>query len=209
MDDRIEAVFGLYAERMAAEGALWARARQDGTRIDRDDMLLAVGPETGGLLNLLAKSHGARNILEVGTSYGYSTVWLAEAARATGGKVTTLDVAPAKQAYARDMLTKAGLIDYVEFRTGDARALIPGVGDGIDLVLLDLWKDLYVPCLELFFPKMSPGGLIVADNMTTPAEAQPEARTYRKAVRAKAGVSSVLLAVGSGIELSRVANEVD
>lgn len=203
MDQAIEAVFELYADRSAQEQELWAKARRGEITITRDDMLLAVGPATGSLLNLLIKSEGAKHILEIGTSYGYSTVWLAEAARETGGRVTTLDIAPAKQAYAHDMLAKAGLADFVEFRSGDATQLIPQIAGDVDFVLLDLWKDLYVPCLELFAPKLKAGALIAADNMLQPVESRPEAEAYRTVVRGKPGVSSILLKVGSGVELSR------
>lgn len=203
MEPAIEAVFELYAVRAAQEQELWAKARRGEISVTRDDMLLAVGPATGALLNQLIKSEGAKHILEIGTSYGYSTVWLAEAARETGGRVTTLDIAPAKQAYADDMITKAGLADFVEFRSGDATQLIPEIAEGVDFVLLDLWKDLYVPCLELFLPKLKAGAMVAADNMIQPADSRPEAEAYRAAVRSKPDVSTILLRVGSGVELSR------
>ena len=66
----------------------------------------------------------------------------------------------------------------------------------IDFVLLDLWKDLYVPCLELFYPKLKPGAIIVADNMLFPGDA--DVRRYGKAIRKKPGITSVLLPVGTG-----------
>ena len=206
MEDAVAAVFALYDQRIAAEAELWRNPRP-GMAID--DFLLAVGPATGALINTLVKGAAARSILEIGTSYGYSTVWLAEAARATGGRVTTLDLAANKQAYARDMLQKAGLADVVDFRTGDARELIPTLADGLDFVLLDCWKDIYVPCLELFHPKLAPGAVVVADNMVFPPNAHAEAITYRRAVRAKADMASVLLSVGSGLELSRKAGPLD
>jgi predicted O-methyltransferase YrrM len=81
--------------------------------------------------------------------------------------------------------------------------LIGQLPSGIDFVLLDLWKDLYVPCLEAFFPKLNPGAIIVADNMTMPGG--EEVAAYGRAVRAKSGITSVLLPVGSGIEVSRLA----
>jgi len=200
MDDAVATVFALYDERIAAEAELW-RNPKPGMGID--DFLLAVGPETGGLLNALAKGGKAKTILEIGTSYGYSTVWLAEAAKATGGRVITLDVAAHKQAYAKGMLEKAGLAAVVDFRNGDARELIPQVEGAIDLVLLDCWKDIYVPCLELFHPKLAPGAVVVADNMTFPENARADALAYRRAVRAKPDMTSVLLPVGSGLEVSR------
>ena len=206
MDDAIAAVFALYEQRMATEAELW-RTPKPG--LTRDDFLLAVGPSTGALMNTIAKDAGARHIVEIGTSYGYSTVWLAEAARATGGKVTTLDVAAKKQAYARDMLEKAGLAAFVEFRNGDALALIPQLEDGIDFVLLDCWKDVYVGCLDRFHPKLAPGAVVVADNMVRPADAHADAIAYRRAVRAKPDITSILLSVGSGLEISRKAGPLD
>jgi predicted O-methyltransferase YrrM len=68
-------------------------------------------------------------------------------------------------------------------------------------VLIDLWKDLYTPCLEAFYPKLNPGAILVADNMTMPGG--PEVAAYGRAVRAKPHMTSVLLPVGSGIEVSR------
>jgi predicted O-methyltransferase YrrM len=71
----------------------------------------------------------------------------------------------------------------------------------VDFVLVDLWKDLYVPCLEAFYPKLNSGALIVADNMIYPGGA--DVQRYGQAIRAKPGISSVLLPVGSGLEVSR------
>lgn len=200
MDDAVAAVFDLYDQRIAAEAELW---RKPPPGIGVDDFLLAVGPATGALMNTLVKGAGAKAILEIGTSYGYSTLWLAEAARATGGKVVTLDVAANKQAYAREMLLKAGLAEFVEFRNGDALQLIPTLPDGLEFVLLDCWKNIYVPCLELFHPKLASGAVVVADNMVFPANAHDDAIAYRRAVRAKPDMVSVLLSVGSGLEVSR------
>ncbi len=75
----------------------------------------------------------------------------------------------------------AGLAEFVDFQVGDAVELIGELPSGIDLVLVDLWKDLYVPCLEALLPKLSPGALIVADNMILPPG--DDARRYREAVR--------------------------
>jgi predicted O-methyltransferase YrrM len=206
MDAAVAAVFDLYDQRIAAEAELFRNPKPG---MGRDDFLLAVGPETGALLNSLVKGAGATTILEIGTSYGYSTVWLAEAARATGGRVVTLDLAANKQAYAREMVGKAGLAEFVEFRNGDARQLIPSLPDGLEFVLLDCWKDIYVPCLELFHPKLAPGATVVADNMIFPANAHDDAIAYRRAVRAKPDMASVLLSVGSGLELSRKRGPLD
>lgn len=202
MEDAVKDVLKQYAARAEKERVQMEQAPGN---LKVDDLLLWVGPDSGSLLNTLAKGAHATHILELGTSYGYSTVWLAEAAKATGGKVTTCELAKAKQDYARASLTAAGLIDQVELMAGDALEIIPTLGDGIDFVLVDLWKNLYVRCLELFFPKLKPGAIIVADNMLRPKEARPDALAYRRAIRAKPGMSSVLLPVGSGLEVSRLA----
>jgi predicted O-methyltransferase YrrM len=70
-------------------------------------------------------------------------------------------------------------------------------------VLIDLWKDLYVPVFELLHPKLAPGALVIADNMTYPESALAHAQAYRERVQKAAGMSSVLLPVGNGLELSR------
>jgi predicted O-methyltransferase YrrM len=206
MDTAVTQVFDLYEHRMRREAELW---RNPTPGMSIDDMLLAVGPTTGALINGIVRDGGAKRILEIGTSYGYSTLWLAEAARATGGQVTSLDVAPAKQAYAKSMLEKAGLADVVEFHTGDALALIPTLPPGLDFVLLDCWKDVYVPCLERFHPLLAPGAVVVADNMIQPSSAREDALAYRRAVRAKLDMTSILLSVGSGLEISRKAGPLD
>lgn len=200
METAIKDVLKQYDARAETERA----QIEQGQELKPDDLLLRVGPESGALLNSLAKGARATNILELGTSYGYSTVWLAEAARANGGKVTTCELAAKKHDYARASLTAAGLLEYVDLRTGNALEIIPTVPDGIDFVLVDLWKNLYVPCLELFFPKLKPGAVIVADNMLRPKQSRPDALAYRRAIRAKPGISSVLLPVGSGLEISRL-----
>jgi predicted O-methyltransferase YrrM len=168
-----------------------------------DELLLPVGRATGAFMNLLIKEAGARRILEVGSSYGYSTTWLTEAARAVGGKVVSLELRVAKTEYASQQLARAGLERYVEFRIGDALASLAALAGPFDFVLIDLWKDMYVPVFERLYPKLAPGALIVADNMIEPESARVHARAYRERVHAAAEMSSVLLPVGNGIELSR------
>jgi predicted O-methyltransferase YrrM len=197
MDDKVSAVLEGYHARIAHERT------QPFTPGSRDDRLLAVGPDTGRLINLIARSLDAPTILEIGTSYGYSGIWLAEAARASGGKVITLELQDYKSAHAREQAAAAGLAEYIDFRVGDALQLIAAIDEPIDFVLLDLWKDLYVPALDAFYPRLAPGAVIVADNIIRPGG--ENARAYVEAVRAKPGVTSILLPVGTGIEVSRYA----
>jgi predicted O-methyltransferase YrrM len=99
------------------------------------------------------------------------------------------------------MAIKAGLAESIDFKVGDAVQMIDDLPFGLDFVLVDLWKDLYVPCLEAFYPKLNPGAIIVADNMLRPGG--EDVKRYGKAIRAKPGITSVLLPVGTGIEISR------
>jgi predicted O-methyltransferase YrrM len=168
----------------------------------RDEFLLDVGESVGMLMNLLIRESKAKTILEVGTSYGYSTLWLAEAARAIEGKVITLDLSAEKQRHAQAMLQKAGLDRYVEFRCGDALVLIKELTETVDFVLIDLWKDVYIPCFDAVRGKLSPAAIVVADNMIYPPDNQESAQAYRAHVR-KQAMDTVLLPVGHGIELSR------
>lgn len=203
MDQAVENVLREYEKRSAEESAINGDMTSKEFFQNRDKYLLCVGPSTGQLLHLLATETGAKTIVEIGTSYGYSTTWLADAARTNGGRVITLDAIAEKHAYARTQIAKAGLEAYVEFRTGDALDALSKIDGPIDFILLDLWKDLYIPCFDLFYPKLAPGALVVADNMTYPETALPHAMAYRKHVRIKRDIQSVLLTVGSGLEVSR------
>ena len=171
--------------------------------VDIDDLLLSVGREAGMLLFLLATGAQSRRILELGTSYGYSTVWLAAAARTTGGKVLSLELRDFKIEHARQALTRAGLSTRVEFHAGDCLETLKHLQGPFDLVLLDVWKDLYLPCFELVHPKLAPGGVICADNMLIPENVRPQAEAYQARVRAAGDMDSVLVDVGNGIEISR------
>jgi predicted O-methyltransferase YrrM len=203
IDSAVETVLAEYEARAEREEALWDTLGPAEAERRIDEMLLPVGRATGALLNLLAKEGCARRILEVGSSFGYSTVWLAEAARAVHGKVISLELKGTKTEYATAQLARAGLADFVEFRVGDALASLAALAGPFDLVLIDLWKDLYVPVFELLYPKLAPGALVIADNMIEPASARPHAQAYRHAVHVARDMSSVLLPVGNGIELSR------
>jgi predicted O-methyltransferase YrrM len=161
----------------------------------------AVGPETGKFLNIVARSQKSPAILEIGTSFGYSGIWLAEAARASGGRLITMEIHEYKSLYAQERAVAAGLSDYIDFKVGDAVEMISALPFGVDFVLLDLWKDLYIPCLEAFYPKLNPGAIVVADNMLRPGD--ENVKMYGRAVRAKPGMTSILLPVGAGLEVSR------
>lgn len=205
MEPAIEEVLAEYDRRAAKEWEMFAAPSPNMMR-SRDDLLLRVGPEAGQLINIIVKGSGAKSILELGTSYGYSTVWLAEAARATGGKVTSLDLVADKQTYAKAMLGKCGLADYAEFISGNAVDILKNLDRQFDFVLVDLWKELYVACFDLLYAgRLAPGALLVADNMLQPPVSREDANAYRRRVRGSKDMESVLLSVGQGLEISRYA----
>jgi len=204
LDDAVRNVLSEYGHRMATEDALRKQLpRQEWLR-RRDEFLLEVGEAVGTLLNVLAREAKAKRILEVGTSYGYSTIWLADAARATNGKVITLDLDAGKQAYAGRMLERAGLAEYVMFRCGDALELIEEMDETVDFVLIDLWKDVYIPCFDRVIKKAAPGTLVIADNMIFPPDNHAIAAAYRTHIRSYSGIESVLLPAGHGVEVTRL-----
>jgi predicted O-methyltransferase YrrM len=172
-------------------------------REHRNEMMLAVGSQTGQFLNMLLKTQGGKRILEIGTSVGYSTIWLAEAARANSGKITSLECVATKQAQAVENVCRAGLEDFVNFQLGDAIQLIENLPGTWDFILLDIWKDAYIPCFERFYAKLALGAIVVADNMTSPPDFRPIMKDYQEYVRSKPDLESIQIDIGQGLELTR------
>jgi predicted O-methyltransferase YrrM len=194
-------VLDAYHKRMREERSRPREAPTGGRDGGQDRRMRAIGPETGQLLNIFVKSLQAPNIIELGTSFGCSGIWLGEAARATDGRLTTMELHEYKSAHAREMATKAGLAQHIDFKVGDAVQMTAELPFALDFVFLDLWKDLYVSCLEVFYPKLNPGAIIVADNMQRPGG--EDVMRYGRDIRAKPGITSVRLPVGTGLEISR------
>ena len=203
VNNAFEVVVGEYQARAESESKLILELSIPEIIRRSDEFLLPIGIATATLINILIKESKCRKLLEVGTSYGYSTLWLAEAAGATEGQLVTLELQAAKAEHARAQIARAGLAEQVEFRIGDALATLKDLTGPFDFVLIDLWKHLYVPVFDLVYPKLAPGAIIVADNMITPEGARADAIAFRRHVRAARQMTSVLLPVGSGIEVSR------
>lgn len=203
-DTKIENVLAEYHARMESEAILMNSLPIAEGMKRRDDFLLSVGPEVGYFLNTLVKSAKSKTILEVGTSYGYSTLFLAEAAKSTHGKVISLEIDAKKVSYAKTQLTNAGLLDFVEFRIGDALTSIKNAEENFDFVLIDIWKELYVPSFELIYPKLSKGAWVLGDNMIHPPMHKKEALAYRSCVKQTNAFDTLLLPIGSGIEVSHL-----
>lgn len=130
------------------------------------DVHLAVSRETANLLYMLVRAMGARSIVEFGTSFGVSTLYLAAALKDNGGgQIITSEFEPSKAEKARANFSTAGLADLIELREGDAlETLAANLPDTIDLVLLDGAKPLYPRILGLLAGRIRRGGLVIADN---------------------------------------------
>lgn len=155
----------------------------------------AVTDSDGQTLRILAESLGARRAVEIGTSTGYSALWLGLAMRHTGGRLTTFEVDPRRAATARGYIAKAGLEDNVDIVVGDAHKNIAELKEPIDLVFIDADKPGYVDYLEKLLPLVREGGLILAHN----AEMAPE---YMERVRRDPTLETVLLSEDSGFTVT-------
>ena len=203
MKSKVKAVLDEYHARTEQENQLMNNLSSEDFDQRIDEFLLPIGPNSGQLMSLLIKQAACKTVVEVGASYGYSTIWFAEAVSEHGGQVLSIELDAKKQDYARNMLDKAGLLPFVEFYTGDALDVLSALSCSIDFVLLDLWKRFYIPCFDLIYPKLNDGAMIAADNMRYPASVRETADNYRTHVKRHDKIDSVLLSVGSGIELSR------
>ncbi len=149
------------AARMAFLEEMDACDRVDGTaRLQR---LRQVPPDAGRFVALLAAAAPPGRCIEIGTSAGYSTLWLALACRLAGRRLTTFEVLDEKAKLARETFALTGVDDVVEFVHGDAREHLPKLSD-IAFCFLDAEKEVYGECYEAVVPRMKPGGLLVADN---------------------------------------------
>lgn len=130
------------------------------------ELYLSLGPEQGRLAYLLARTNRARRVVEFGTSFGISTIYLAAAVRDNGGGVVIgSELEPSKVERARQNLEEAGLDDIVDIRAGDATKTLADPGGEVDLLLLDGWKELYIPVLEMMRPHLREGSIVIADNI--------------------------------------------
>ena len=124
-----------------------------------------VGPVVGELLFLLARTTGARRILELGTATGYSAIYLARGCQPREGRVLTLELDPRTAARARANLARAGLENRVEVREGEALKLLAGMSDHVDMIFMDIDKESYLPALDYCQRLLRVGGLLLTDNV--------------------------------------------
>ncbi len=142
----------------------------DGRRFWQDKFV-ALDRDKAELVYALARATGAREVVEAGTSFGVSTLYLAAAVHDNGGgRVITCDIEPAKVAVARDHFAQAGLDSVVETRVGDIRQTLTGLSHTVDVLLLDIWAPITGDVIALVGPHLRLGGVVVADNTTSRRE---------------------------------------
>jgi len=187
------------AERRAiADDVLAAARAHDAAQSDRLARFRNVEPETAELLGVLVRATRARRVLELGTSNGYSTIWLADAAEATGGALTSVEIDPARTALARANLARAGLT--AELVTGDAGETLRTSGDGAwDVVFLDAERPAYAGYWPELLRVLRPdGGLLAIDNVLSHAAEVAEVTAL---IAAEPAVTTVLIPIGAGVRL--------
>jgi caffeoyl-CoA O-methyltransferase len=161
----------------------------------------AVAPTTGRFLFALVAHHPGCDVLEVGGSRGYSTLWLGAGVRYLGGRVVSLENDPAKCEARRQNIAEAGLDEWVELVDGDAFAVIPTLSEAFDIVFLDAEKDDYERLFQLAREKVEPGAVVVADNVLSHEETLG---AYSRARQADLSLVSVTVPLDRGLELSSV-----
>ena len=173
-----------------------AAERHDATKADRLDRWRVLEPDAGRFLWFLAQAVGARTIVEVGTSRGVSTLWLADAAHATGGHVLSIDVDAAAQHDARRSVVLAGLADQVTFRVDDGGTALAGLADGsVDLLFLDAERTEYPSWWPHPARVLRVGGVLVADNALSHAA---EITPLRDLIDQDGRLTTTTIGVGKG-----------
>ncbi len=206
------AVAGYLAGLVPEPDPVLREMREHGAR----ERIPIVVPETGRLLEVVARVSGARRVVEVGTAIGVSTLHLARGA-GEGGRIVTFEVDAARQAAAARYLERAGVRDRVELRLEDAGAGLAGLPGGFDLAFLDGRKGDYPRHLELVLERLRPGGVVAIDNVLLdgtaatgvpdahwPAETIATMRALTRALVERPGVTATVLPVGDGVALAVV-----
>jgi caffeoyl-CoA O-methyltransferase len=192
LDDRIRAVLARLEEEDARE-------REEG--VPREQRARQVARSTGQFLFSLVAPQTGCEVLEIGGSRGYSTIWLAAGVRYLGGRVLSLEHDPAKVDAWRRNVADAGLEQWAQLVPGDAFETLPAIDDVFDLVFLDAEKEQYEDLFQLARGKLEPAALVVADNVLSHADALGE---YSRARQSDTTLESVTVPLDRGLELSVV-----
>jgi caffeoyl-CoA O-methyltransferase len=192
LDDRVRAVLAHLEEEDARE-------REQG--VPREQRARQVARTTGQFLFALVAPQTDCEVLEIGGSRGYSTIWLAAGVRYLGGRVLSLEHDPAKVEAWRRNIAEAGLEEWADLVPGDALETLPAIDDVFDVIFLDAEKEQYEELFQLGRAKLEPGAIIVADNVLSHAD---HLAAYSQARQADPTLESVTVPLDRGLELSAV-----
>ena len=186
------------AARRAVAADVFAAAREhDGAQPDRRARFRNVEPETAELLGVLIRAVRATRVLELGTSNGYSTIWLADGVEGVGGRVVGVDIDADRIALARGNLERAGL--EAELRVADAADVLGESASGAwDVVFLDSERDAYAGYWPNLFRALCLGGLLVVDNVLSHAD---EVAPFLALVATESAATSIQVPIGAGVQL--------
>ncbi|MCW5553327.1 MAG: O-methyltransferase [Verrucomicrobiae bacterium] len=160
---------------------------------------MSVPVNDGRLLRIFAESTGAKHVVELGTSIGYSGLWFCLGMEQTGGKLTTFEIDEGRAAMARANFKRAEVEHRVKLILGDAHEMVSAVEGPVDIVFLDADKQGYLDYLEKLLPKVRPGGLVLAHNMSQ-RQADPR---YVKAITTNPELETLFVSAGdSGISIT-------
>jgi predicted O-methyltransferase YrrM len=192
LDDRVRSVLARLEAEDADERARGLPAAERSRQVART---------TGQFLFSFVAPQTDCEVLELGGSRGYSTIWLAAGVRYLGGRVLSLEADPAKVDAWRANVEEAGLDDVAELLPGDAFELLPQIDDVFDVVFLDAEKEQYEPLFELARPKLEPGAVVIADNVLSHEDVLG---AYSRARQADPTLQSVTVPLDRGLEISAV-----
>lgn len=187
-----------FRQRASAGNLSWDGLDDDAHRFFADK-LVALQEDKAAFCHLLCRAIGARRVVEVGTSHGVSTLYLADAVRANGGgEVIATEYEPAKAAAARRNFEAAGLAGMIDLREGDLRHTLETLPGVVDFVLMDIWTEMVVPAITLIAPHLRDGACIVCDNTADFAEPY---RAYFDFIRQR-GYATRTLPFEGGLEVT-------
>jgi len=178
------------------------------TEIPPDDRMLAITKETGELLNMILRLKNAKNMLEIGMSTGYSTIWCAESISEQSGKIITIEQNPSKIKRAKENFQKAGVIDTITIMEGVAMQILTDLSlkekyeKFFDFVLIDADKENVKEYFDLIFPMVSIGGIIVTDNMYYPEKYRQEMKKFSEYLKSNPKLRTITSPIGNGEEIT-------
>ena len=184
-------------DQMAHLEKIDARDRLDGTT--RMQRLRQIPPETGRFISLIAANSPPGELIEIGSSAGYSTLWLALACRATGGTITTFEILPEKAQLARETFQAAEITDVVHLIEGDAVERLPEWQE-VAFCFLDAEKEIYEACYDLVIPNLVPGGILLADNVLSH---QQDLQPFVERALSDERVDALVVPIGKGLLFCR------